>query len=181
MTAIIAGIDQGITLTGWAVGDGSRAPAAAAWRFDDIAAEDEERLFVRYRDRLAGLHTDFGFTHLIFEEPFIDRYRDKQSSLARRFGLDAILQLFCADHGVICEQAPWGALKRALGGSPKASKDDMVAGALKLGVALPKTKADGREDAADASAAWLIGVGHYARQHQAALDRRLYSARGALL
>jgi Holliday junction resolvasome RuvABC endonuclease subunit len=175
--AVVLGLDQGVTLTGWCVGDGSSTPAVGAWRFDDLAADDLAALGGRYLAQLRALNLAHGPTHCIYEAPFIDRYRDHVLSLRRRFGVDMLLEVFCAEQGIICEEAPFGALKKELGGSPKATKDDVVAGALRLGVALPKTKADGREDAADAAAAWLVGIRCYARQRLPNIDKRLYGRR----
>lgn len=179
---MILGLDQGIKLTGWCVGAGDGVPTAGAWRFDHIDPNDTPLLYSEYKSAFHRLLARFpAVSQVIYEAPFIDRYRDKVTSLRRRFGIDAVLELTCHEQNLIVEESPFGQLKRALAGFAKADKDDMVATALKLGVALPKTKADGREDAADAVAAWLIGVRHYAPRFQPEWDRRLYSPRGALL
>jgi hypothetical protein len=82
---------------------------------------------------------------------------------------------------VECREANVYDVKQALTGSKGADKDQMVAGALRLGVTLPETKVDGREDAADAVGAWLVGVRHYAKEFAPAWDRRVYSPKGGLL
>ena len=51
----------------------------------------------------------------------------------------------------------------------------------KVGVKLPATKTEGREDAADACGAWKCGVRMFARRHLQALDARIYGSRGAML
>jgi hypothetical protein len=175
--AVILGIDQGVNLTGWCCGDGAAVPIAGAFRYDDLRPDDIIGLARRYRADLRRLHERFHFTHAIFEAPLLDRYRDKVLTLRRRYGIDMVLELLCDDLGVVCEEEPFGPIKRELAGWAGASKDDMVYAAQKLGIVLPVTKAAGKEDAADASAAWLIGVRLYARQHLPRWDQVLYSRR----
>lgn len=177
MDVVVAGFDQGTRLTGVTVGSGAETPFTTAWRFDKIDPDDHGALGLAYQLKLEELYEAHRFTHAIFEAPFLDRHRDKVNWLRQRFGIDMLLQTYCEGRGAVCEESPFGHLKRELAGYYSADKDAMVAAAERAGFVLPKTKADGREDAADSTAAWLIGVRLYARRHLAAWDTRLYSRR----
>ncbi len=174
---MILGLDQGINLTGWCVGDGSAVPTAGAWRFDTIEAEDIGLLCHTYRTNLVQLVDRYGVTHVVFEAPLVDRYRDTVLTLRRRMGIDGVLEGYCYGRGIVCEEEPFGPIKRELGGFAGAKKADMVYAARKLGVQLPATQAAGMEDAADSAGAWLIGVRHYCKAHAARWDQVLYSRR----
>src|ERR1700756_4475644 len=101
--AVICGLDLGIHLTGWAIGDGSTVPQAGAWRFPDVGSDLGE-LGKQFSHRLKDAVLDHGVTHVIYEAPFLDRYRDKVMYLRKRMGMDMILETLCSDYfGIVCE------------------------------------------------------------------------------
>lgn len=182
MDVIGLGVDTGTNLTGWAVGDGASIPTVGAWRFQNIDPDDHGALGLAFKRNLEALHAEHGFTHVVFERSFIARFRASTNWLCQRLGVDMILQVFCEERGIVCEDEPPEALKRALTGDPKASKDQMVAAALRAGCSLPQTAAAGRKDAADGFAAWLIWMQHYSPQHAPMWDARIFGrASGALI
>lgn len=179
---VVGGFDQGINLTGWAVGAPDRLPTAGAWRFQP-EGDDLGLLGVAYRRNLETLHRLHGLTHAVYESPVISRFTSTDDYLRKRLGLDMVLEVFCADHGIVLVEEPFDALKKKLvsahytrptGKKRHAQKLDMVAAARALGVALPLTKVAGIEDAADAVAAWLIGVETFAPEFAAAWNDALY-------
>lgn len=178
----LLGLDLGINRTGFAVGDGSADPEVGAWRFPP-AGEDLAALGVPFWRRLSALHARTPVGLVMYEAPLLDRYRDKVVVLRKTFGLGMLVETWAGlqDPPIPCEEEPFGALKRELTGKAKAGKGDMVAVCERIGIPLPATKADGREDAADGFAAWLVAVRLHARQHLTAWDRRLYSRRSGYL
>lgn len=181
---MIAGFDLGENRTGWCTGTGDGDPKVGAWRYasDDIAAGDKLGVALEEFDQdLGRFLTDNCVAHVVAEAPLMLKW-DSMLTLRRIYGRGAHLQWVCHKRGISYREESPAALKKRLTGSHKAKKDDMVhVVTQKLGLVLPATKADGREDAADGVAAWLIGVDVHARRFQGAWDKRLYSARGALL
>jgi len=153
----------------------------AAWRFVFPPWPLKVKLCEQLWRCLDLIHRERALTHLIYEAPILDRYRDKLNTIRRLYGMGFLVETWARVNGVVYAEEPVAVLKRELAGRAGASKDDMVYVARKCGLALPPTKADGLEDAADAFAAWLIGVRHFARAHLPTWDRKLYSPRGALL
>ena len=176
----ILGLDLGINRTGWCLGTGAMVPLAGAWVFNPTG-DSLGALGDAFSAKLLNLPGGAIPDVVLYEAPFLDRYRDKVIVLRKTYGLGFWLETWCRSAGIICEEVPFGKVKRELGGSATASKEDMVAAAKKCGVNLPPNANQGMEDAADAFGVWLIGVRLYARQFQPAWDRRLYSPRGALL
>jgi Holliday junction resolvasome RuvABC endonuclease subunit len=174
---VILALDQGINRTGYCVGAGDELPRAGAFRFEGIHPDDLGELAARYRIGVRSLIHEYRVSHVIYEAPFLARYRDRFIDVRRRAVIDGILEEMAYDMGLVCAEEPYGVVKRALAGFAGADKDDMVAAALKMGVELPKAKADGREDAADAVGVWLVGIQAWARRHQQQWDRVLYSGK----
>lgn len=172
---VIAGLDIGINLTGFCVGDGSDIPKAGAWKFTEVGS-DLGDLAKQFDHACWAMIVDYGVTHIIYEAPFLNRYRDQVLYLRKRFGLDMHLEFLCATNGIICEEEPVSGVKKELAGK-KAAKADMVRAAEKIGVVLPAKDAWGREDAADAVGVWLVGIRHYAKQYQTRWDQALYGGR----
>lgn len=176
---MLAGLDLGSQLSGWCVGDGASVPIAGAWAFHQVE-DDLGALGVQLWDDLDRLHRRFGLTQIVYEAPiFVPG--DKLLKLRKLYGMGVVVETWARKNGVACNEASVKALKRRLAGAAGASKDDMVWAAEKMGVVLPEQINQGRRDAADAVAAWLVAVQFYARTHLSRWDRVLYSARGALL
>jgi hypothetical protein len=176
---VITGLDIATRLTGWCVGSGADTPKAGAWQFPQV--HEEYGQLIDLFDRALETHVElYRTTTFIYESPILTR-TDHLQTVRKIYGMGTHLEFFARRKGIRCVEEDLRKIKLELGGSFRSGKADMVAAAEKLGIALPKTQAAGREDAADAAGAWLVGVRHYARRYQEQWDRLLYSSRGALL
>lgn len=178
---MIVGLDLGTSRTGWCSGLGDCVPQAGAILLPPIEGDygAHLRCFEQGIRKVWALGEP---TTVLYEAPIILR-RDLQNLAWVRgiYGMGCWLEWWCAAHGVPCYEAGLHRIKRELAGKSGAGKDDMVLAAERVGVRLPASKAKGREDAADAFGAWLLGVRFYAKEHAPAWDRRLWSSRGAML
>lgn len=176
---MIIGWDIATRLCGWCAGTGETVPVAGAFRllteYPDCGKKAAE-----FRYRVLQIHGRFPATHWLMEGPLL-LPSDKLSTLRQIYGLEWQLEAIAYELGIKCEERPPGDVKLELAGNRKATKEDMIAMALKIGVTLPETLDLGRKDAADATGAWKLGVRLYAPKLSPEWDRRLYSARGALL
>lgn len=179
MNGGVCGLDLAPTLCGYAVGDGSRTPYASAWRLADHGP-DLGAMACELEDYLALLHTEWQFTVCCYEAPIHTRY-DQLLKIRRIYGLGVTVERWCRRTGVRCIEADLRTIKRQLAGQHDAGKSDMVAAALRAGVDLPKRKDDGREDAADAFGAWLVGMADHDPARWAQFYAGLWKQRGALV
>lgn len=192
---MILGLDTAPRKCGWCVGDGSIVPTAGGFRLRSEMCDLGE-LLEEMKVRLDPILDRYRPEVVIYESPILPGNRRKGDdgpvvgSVEQRraqFSQGAFVEWLCLKRGIICVEADPFEVKMALTGSKRPGrtsqeqKDAMVAQALKLGVSLPAAKVDGREDAADAVGAWLVGVRNYAKPFLAAWDRRVFSPRGALL
>jgi Holliday junction resolvasome RuvABC endonuclease subunit len=174
---VISGFDTATRLTGWAVGDGSRLPTVGVWDFPQVGADlgelgyQFERALIRHLD-------SYGTTHVMYEAPIVTPH-DKLLTIRKLYGLGFLLETVCKRRGIICEEVSWADIKVEMTGSTKATKDDVVAVARRLGIDLPA--GEGAKDAADATGAFLIGVRNYARQYSTRWDQAIHSRRGGLI
>lgn len=183
---MIAGIDIGPALTGWCVGSGADTPLAGAWAFPDFGVR--YGALVNALDvQVNALFDQHAVTSVAYEAAILrtsargGRFTDNLHWLTQRLGMDAHLEWMCEVRGIPCKAVDLRLIKGRLAGDAHASKADMVKAAVRLGVALPAKKDDGREDAADAFGAWLWGVHEFAPNHLTVWDQRLLSRRGGLL
>lgn len=175
---MVWGIDSATRCTGITAGTGERMPAVGVWEFDHCG-DDYGLLLHEFGEKMNELASRLGApTVVIYEAPIPPRPHDKLMTLRKLYSMGPYLELWCRDRGVICQEEPPRALKKALTGNHLAKKPAMVAMCRQLGVRLPKGPA--AEDAADSFAAWYIGVQHHARQHVTKWDQALYSHRGFL-
>lgn len=176
---MLIGWDLGPNLCGWAAGDGSRKPVAGAFKLEE--GEDLGELGVEFRNHVLAVHRRFHATHWIVEAPLVIPRRDKLITLRQQYGLSMLLMTLGVSLGVVRRFVDHEEIKRDWAGDPKADKDDMIRMCDRVGITLPKTKAAGKADAADAVGAWKVGVRLYARQHLARWDQALYRRQGALV
>lgn len=182
---IVAGLDLASRLTGVCVGDGSRVPFADAWAFEQVG-EDYGWLIDMLDGCLTTLFDRFSPGAVVYEAPILvakggkNRYGDKLHVVRKLYSLGAHVEFVCRRRGIPCSEVSLFAMKRELTGSSHADKDDMVAVARQCGLELPK--GPGAKDAADAFAAWLIGLRHYDKATAAKWDAVVWSkGRNALL
>ncbi len=154
---MIVALDLATRLCGYCAGRGDKVPVADAFK-------------------LAQHGEDIGA--MLVE---LDANVDSLLTRRKLFNVAGHVEFMCAKRGISCAEEEVRTIKRELSGSTKASKDDMVRAAEKVGVRLPTALSDGREDAADAFGCWLLGLRHQDRTLSARWDRVLYSSRGALL
>lgn len=184
---MILSFDLATRLTGYCAGNGHTHPVADAFRMAQHG-EDIGAMLGELDEKLNILIDRFHPTLIVFEAPILPsggrRGQTVMGSLLTRrklMNLSGHLEFVCNRRGITCGEEQVRTIKKELAGTTKASKDDMVFAAEKLGIVLPETQAAGREDAADAVGIWLLGLRHVNRALSAQWDRRLYSARGAML
>lgn len=171
--------DPGSRRLGWASGDGLSLPTADAWRFDQCG--DDYGRMLDLIDCKLNAHIDQHKPELIGYEAPIKTPHDKLPALRKTLSIGTHIEFVALRRGIECGEIGFHEVKQALAGFSGATKDDMVHAAEKLGVALPATLADGREDAADSVGGWLRMIYLRNRKLSSRFDRILYSARGALL
>lgn len=86
-------------------------------------------------------------------------------------GLAGFAETVCFQRNVLIEEVHLQSVKKALGGSGRADKPDMMAAAERCGLK-PKV-----HDEADAFGVWICAMRAYARQYQHLWDQRLYGPR----
>lgn len=179
---MILALDLSTRKTGYCAGTGECVPTADAFVLPQTG-EDIGQMLALLDDNLSALLERFKPSVVVYEAPILPQGPGRSTLLIRRklFSLGSHVEFVCYRRGIRCGEETVKAIKKELGGSSKASKDDMVAAAEKCGVRLPETIAGGREDAADAFGIWLLALRHTNPQLSARWDRVLYSSRGALL
>lgn len=175
---VLIGWDTATRRTGWCAGSGGAIPQTGAILLQQYE-NDLGGMLDAFDREVIAVANRFQPTHFIYESPIL-KPTDHLLTVRKLYALGGVLELRARRLGILICEEPAKALKKELTGKRHAEKGDMVFVARKVGVRLPETKAAGMEDAADAFAAWLIGVRHYAKAHSGAWDRRLYSSRGAM-
>lgn len=181
----VIGWDLGSQRNGWAAWGGVGVPIAGAFRLDRVTPEQLGDMGVQFKTRVLEVHRRFPqATHWVSERP-ITKPTDVLFTQERLMGLSCLLQTIGRSLGKVCRMVDNGAAKREWAGrgpdgSP-ATKDMMIAIAERVGIELPLTDADGREDAADACGVLKVGVRLFARPYLERLDRAVYGSRGALI
>lgn len=190
---VIGGFDLAPRKCGWCFGDGSAIPTAGAFRLLNKLDDDLGRMLEEFRVATDHLLDRYRPGVVMIEKPILPgsgefKHQVMGSLLQRRaqFCMGPFLEWMCLRRGIICQEADPSWVKAALGvsrkdGDSKAQKRAMVAAAEKLGIRLPKTLDDGREDAADAVGCWKVGVRYHAPQFLPAWDRKVFAPRGALI
>jgi hypothetical protein len=194
---LIIGWDLAPRKCGWCAGDGASVPLAGGFRLPGIG-DNIGQLLDELKQQVDVIHNRFDPDVVMFESPILPsghgpavmgsldqrRVQMSQSAFLEWLVLDRARRL---GRHIICEEADVYEVKYALTGrkrpgkTSQEQKDAMVAAALKIGVSLPIHKIDGREDAADAVGAWLVGVRYHAKKYLPEWDRRVWSPKGALL
>lgn len=172
--------DIATRLTGWCSGNGEVRPEVGAFSFPHVG-DDYGRLGALFREAL-GYHFDrFQPVSVGYESPILVP-TDTLEKVRKIYGMGVILEAECHERGIPCWERDLRDLKREVTGNPHAEKADIVEVALMAGINLPATKAEGKEDAADAWAGWLIGIRELNPAISARWDSLIWSkGRGSLL
>lgn len=172
--------DIATRLTGWCSGTGEVRPEVGAFPFLHVG-DDLGALGARF-DEFLDIHFErFRPVSVGYETPLLVP-TDNLLKIRKIYGMGMILEAACVRRGVPCWERDHRDLKKEATGNSGASKDDMVEVALLAGIDLPPTKAEGREDAADAFFGWKIGIRELNPAEGAKWDRITWSkGRGALL
>lgn len=125
--AILA-LDLG-TKTGWAVRSNG-AIASGTQNFTPTRYQSTAMRFVRFRTFLTELHKADPIAHIGFEE--VRKHAGVDAAHAYG-GFMAHLLAFGEDHTIPVEPFTVGAIKKYWAGKGNASKEDMIAAAVKLG------------------------------------------------
>jgi len=180
MVGVVTGLDLATIKSGYCYGDGLTTPTAGAWTFPHVG-EDLGWLACELEDVLTA-HIERERPVLVnYESPILVSGRDRPIVLRKLYGMGMEVERICRRKGIECREAGLRKIKKELAGFSGAGKTDMVFAAERIGVQLPATLAAGREDAADATGAWLLAMRDHDKTISAQWDRRLYAARGALI
>lgn len=144
MGALLA-LDLG-TKTGFCVGARKGALASGSASFKPGRYDGGGMRFVRFRKWLDELQESYPIDRVAFEE--VRRHAGTDAAHVYG-GLMATLQAWCEDHKIPYEGIPVGTIKKSFTGSGNASKEAMIAEAVKRGFA----PIDDNE--ADAIALWF--------------------------
>lgn len=186
----VLSLDLATRKTGYCAGDGETTPVAGAWLFDQVGA-DYGRLGGALWFNLDSMALRFPDLALVVVEAPILTKKDKLDTVRKLYGISFVVETWAAlvsdrrvkagEAPLPCREAGLKQIKRELAGHTGAEKHEMVAAALKCGVALPPTLDKGREDAADAFGGWLMGLRTVNREASGRWDRRLWSTRHGLV
>lgn len=179
MAGGVLGLDLAPGLSGWCAGNGESIPTAWAFRLPSVETDLGEMLEA-YSAVLDGLLADFAPELVVYESPILTPY-DKLWSIRRIYSLGGETERLCRSRGVRYKEVGLQKVKKELAGSTQAKKADMVRCATKLGITLPPTKEEGRQDAADAVGCWLVGLRDLRPAVSSVWDSALYSNRGGLI
>lgn len=180
MAHIVSFFDIAPGMTGFCSGTGETRPVCGAWRLP--RSDDDFAMIGLAFEALIEAHIQtFRPTSIGYESPIL-RPTDKLSTVRKIYGLGFLLETIAGRHDIPVFEKDLRDLKREMTGRHDATKADMVEAALLCGIDLPATKAEGKEDAADAFAGWKIGIRELNPRLNERWDRILYSkGRGGLL
>lgn len=176
---VVSGFDLATRLCGWCSGSGDTIPDVGAWELPDVK-DDLGWMIDSFHTYLCVHIERFRPSTVVYEAPILvvnDKRRgtDKLLTLRKLYSLGPHLEWVFRTRGIECGEESLQAIKREVTGNRHADKDAMVAMAVKVGLKLPATKSAGREDAADAWGAWLLGLRHVDKGLSGKWDRLLYS------
>lgn len=152
----VLAFDLSPSICGWCAGDGADTPSASAWTMPEVGSdlgwlvcemEDQARLLIDVHRPVL----------VVYEAPILLRH-DALLTLRMIYPLGAELERVCRRLEIRCGEVDLRRIKSVLTDNPHADKKDVVKAVLGLGISLPKTVTEGRQDAADAAGAWLIGL-----------------------
>lgn len=175
---MLLGFDLSPGLCGWCAGDGAEVPLAGAFALTD-SKQDYGVLGAQFQSEVMALHRRFPAEAWGIERPLLIPMRDSRHTLIRNYGVFFLLCTLAAKLDIQCRHFDVSEVKLEMG-SRKLDKAGMIRMALRLGIALPKTTAAGRDDAADAAGVWKCMVRHFAKRHLSKWDTALYSNSGLL-
>lgn len=183
---IVAGLDLGPNLTGWAVGDGLTVPACDVWEFDRVG-ENYGGILLQLEDYLDVMFTRWpSLGAVTVETPLLiasggkKRYGDKLSTLRMIYPMSSFVSWYCQRRDVAYSEVSVYDVKREATGKATAEKADIALIAEACGVKLPS--GPGRLDASDAWAVWKCGLRKHDRPTSERWDAMIYSkGRGGLI
>jgi Holliday junction resolvasome RuvABC endonuclease subunit len=176
---VLSAFDPGTA--GWdgATGTGSQLPRASAWRFPFTGERLGEML--DWVERALQNHIDaYRPDAFAYEAPIL-KPTDRLQPIRKTYNLGGMIEFVALRRGIECVEYSVYEVKEALAGFKGADKDDMVAAAMKLGVSLPVTAAEGRKDAADALGVWLCLLRSRSPVISSQYDAKLWGARASAL
>lgn len=181
----LLGLDLASRLCGACVGDGAQLPHADTWELAPCG-DDFGALLVQLDDYLNVTHARFGIDAVAYEAPILIArgrdgrpYGDNLRKLRLLYPLGAHVEFWCKRRGIPCFEVSIAAIKKEVTGNAYAAKDDLVAIAEKVGLALPR--GEKAKDAADAWGAWLLLLRHMNPALSRDWDRKIWTPKGALL
>lgn len=179
---VLMGLDLAPRKCGWCAGHGAIRPTAGGFALPAVG-DDMGYLLDEFDFYLQAILARFYPEAVVYEAPILPGGGARGSLIQRRgqFCMGPYLELVCRRRGIQCREADPKRIKMALAGDSTADKDAMVAMAERLRITLPSTKAEGREDAADAVGAWLVAVAEFSPLHLPLWDKARYQTRGGLI
>lgn len=198
---MLLGLDIATT-TGWCAGDGSCAPSLGAFTMPKVTDDlgDYGDFYFRWlHGKITELQIDgdlettsgtFGARMadrkaliIVFEAPLLPpaRYDPVKNRMVQQTnaattrklqGLAMLTEVVGRQRNCVTEECNLATVKKEVGGTGKAGKEDMMAVAKRCGLNPPT------HDAADAFGVWILAMRTYARQYQHLWDQKLYGGRG---
>lgn len=191
---MLLGLDLASRLCGWCAGDGAQLPDCGAWELESAKNEDGSyefgRMLASLEDYLGIAFRRFQPEAVAYECPLLIPKRfdpktqrmvpgDNLGKLRLLYPLSAFVEWYCFKSGVPCYEVTVAAIKKEVTGNAYAEKDDLVAVARKVGLALPA--GEGAKDASDAWGAWLLLLRAFNPEASREFDRRIWTPKGAML
>lgn len=172
------------TCVGWCAGVGDALPQVGHWKLPPSDQGERGPTFSTFRRKLIDKLDEVRPRLVMFEAPILPKpflkagriiYPTSVDTTTLLQGLAAIPQLECWDRLIPTRQVQPNEVKKELAGTGRADKPDMVAAARKVGLTIEV------HDEADAFGVWLVAVRYHAKRFSPEWDRKLWSAKGALL
>ncbi len=152
----VLAFDLSPSLCGWCFAGQDGFLTADAFALPDLGA-DLGGMAAALQSNVEALIDRFAPSELAYEAPLLLKH-DSLIDLRRIYGLGVVLELLAHREGLPINEMDPKRVKNTMTGDPYAKKPAVVAAAVSLGVRLPATKAEGREDAADAVGVAVIQI-----------------------
>lgn len=149
---VLIGFDLA-TQVGWCAGTGDRLPVVDSFRMAATGA-DVGSYLLEARTYFRLLLDRFDPSAVVYEAP-VTMPNQTPEVTTKLHALPGVLEMECVERGIKPSKVYPMTLKAKIGGSGRASKDDVMASVRRAGMT-PKNK-----DESDAAAVWLCAVQHY--------------------
>ena len=169
-------LDLAPDMCGFCAGSGHGAPEAGAFHLTGVTA-DLGLLATSLEDMLAILIDRHQPEAISYESPIL-KSTDKLQKIRCIYGLGFEVERTCARKSIECGEINLRRIKSFATGDQYAEKKDVADAMERIGITLPAKASEGRLDAGDAAAGWLL---HLSEFDPAAASPWIARLRGSLL